>query len=159
MKSILFYIYIYHVYIISEGVFKRGGSKVKSICDTLYSLCIPKCYILQHSLYIWSSSSINISAILFIPCQCTNLLNVDITYIFSCRQQSIYIIIVLCLFQSFSNIQEVYVYPFINCILYLYIILQYTCNRILYNYRLLMRSTRYHVDRVRYWLTDTVGGG
>ena len=30
---------------------------------------------------------------------------------------------------------------------------------ILYNYRLLMRSTRYHVDRVRYWLTDAVGGG
>ena len=29
----------------------------------------------------------------------------------------------------------------------------------LYNYRLLMRSTRYHVDRVRYWLTDAVGGG
>ena len=25
-----------------------------------------------------------------------------------------------------------------------------------YNYRLLMRSTRYHVDRVRYWLTDAV---
>ena len=22
-----------------------------------------------------------------------------------------------------------------------------------------MRSTRYHVDRVRYWLTDAVGGG
>ena len=32
-------------------------------------------------------------------------------------------------------------------------------NRILYNYRLLMRSTRYHVDRVWYWLTDAVGGG
>ena len=30
---------------------------------------------------------------------------------------------------------------------------------ILYNYRLLMRSTRYHVDHVRYWLTDAVGGG
>ena len=29
----------------------------------------------------------------------------------------------------------------------------------IYNYRLLMRSTRYHVDRVRYWLTDAVGGG
>ena len=30
---------------------------------------------------------------------------------------------------------------------------------LLYNYRLLMRSTRYHVDRVWYWLTDAVGGG
>ena len=30
---------------------------------------------------------------------------------------------------------------------------------IIYNYRLLMRSTRYHVDRVWYWLTDAVGGG
>ena len=29
----------------------------------------------------------------------------------------------------------------------------------LMNYRLLMRSTRYHVDRVWYWLTDAVGGG
>ena len=29
----------------------------------------------------------------------------------------------------------------------------------LYNYRLLMRSTWYHVDRVWYWLTDAVGGG
>ena len=30
---------------------------------------------------------------------------------------------------------------------------------LLYNYRLLMRSTPYHVDRVWYWLTDAVGGG
>ena len=30
---------------------------------------------------------------------------------------------------------------------------------ILYNYRLLMRSTHDHKDRVRYWLTDAVGGG
>ena len=30
---------------------------------------------------------------------------------------------------------------------------------LLYNYRLLMRSTRYNVDRVWYWLTDAVGGG
>ena len=28
-----------------------------------------------------------------------------------------------------------------------------------YNYRLLMRSTHDHEDRVRYWLTDAVGGG
>ena len=30
---------------------------------------------------------------------------------------------------------------------------------ILYNYRLLMRSTHDHEDRVRYWLTDAEGGG
>ena len=30
---------------------------------------------------------------------------------------------------------------------------------ILYNYRLLMRSTHDHEDRVRYWLTDAAGGG
>ena len=30
---------------------------------------------------------------------------------------------------------------------------------ILYNYRLLLRSTRYHVDRVWYWLTDAYGVG
>ena len=29
----------------------------------------------------------------------------------------------------------------------------------LYNYRLLMRSTHDHEDRVRYWLTDAVDGG
>ena len=29
----------------------------------------------------------------------------------------------------------------------------------LYNDRLLKRSTQDHVDRVRYWLTDAVGGG
>ena len=32
-------------------------------------------------------------------------------------------------------------------------------NDILYNYRLLMRSTHDHEDRVRYWLTDAEGGG
>ena len=46
---------------------------------------------------------------------------------------------------------------------YIYIYSIYICYVILYNYiyiyRLLMRSTRYHVDRVRYWLTDAVGGG
>ena len=30
---------------------------------------------------------------------------------------------------------------------------------ILYNYRLLLRSTHDHEDRVRYWLTDAEGGG
>ena len=30
---------------------------------------------------------------------------------------------------------------------------------LLYNYRLLMRSTHDHEDRVRYWLTDAEGGG
>ena len=30
---------------------------------------------------------------------------------------------------------------------------------LLYNYRLLMRSTHDHEDCVRYWLTDTEGGG
>ena len=30
---------------------------------------------------------------------------------------------------------------------------------ILYNYRLLMRSTHDYEDRVRYWLTDAEGGG
>ena len=29
----------------------------------------------------------------------------------------------------------------------------------LYNYRLFMRSTHDHEDRVRYWLTDAAGGG
>ena len=29
----------------------------------------------------------------------------------------------------------------------------------IYNYRLLMRSTHDHEDRVRYWLTDAVSGG
>ena len=29
----------------------------------------------------------------------------------------------------------------------------------LYNYRLLMRFTRDHKDRVRYWLTDAAVGG
>ena len=32
-------------------------------------------------------------------------------------------------------------------------------NAILYNYRLLMRSTHDHEDRVRYWLTDAEGRG
>ena len=32
-------------------------------------------------------------------------------------------------------------------------------SRTLYNYRLLMRSTHDHEDRVRYWLTDAEGGG
>ena len=38
-----------------------------------------------------------------------------------------------------------------------YTLLVATC--ILYNYRLLMRSTHDHEDRVRYWLTDAEGGG
>ena len=31
--------------------------------------------------------------------------------------------------------------------------------KVLYNYRLLVRSTHDHEDRVRYWLTDAEGGG
>ena len=42
---------------------------------------------------------------------------------------------------------------------YMYILYNYglLTQCILYSYRLLMRSNRYHVDRVRYWLTDAVG--
>ena len=35
----------------------------------------------------------------------------------------------------------------------------YRLLQIIYNYRLLMRSTHDHEDRVRYWLTDAEGGG
>ena len=43
--------------------------------------------------------------------------------------------------------------------LYLFQILNIRNCVLLYNYRLLMRSTHDYEDRVRYWLTDAEGGG